>query len=169
MRVFSVARLARPASSQFRHRRLEFGTRIVSLFAAPDLKAPSPRSGKVRAAPDLNPGAACLSSRTGGLDEYLALNRIARSNTAAGNGIVKPIRPTQWRQPSLSTSILKPSGIRGVSPSSGMLHHGQGMPAAPHLQVCGPSHGRPGWVSQTQPQSWQRVHLITQKARRRPE
>jgi hypothetical protein len=68
--------------------------------------------------------------------------------------------PTQWRQPSLSTSISKPSGMRGSSPSSGMLHHGQGMPAAPQLQAWGPSHGRPAWGSQTQPQSWQRVHLI---------
>ena len=43
----------------------------------------------------------------------------------------------QCRQPSLSTSILKPLGIRGASPFSGQLHRPQGAPAAPHPQAFG--------------------------------
>jgi hypothetical protein len=30
----------------------------------------------------------------------------------------------QWRQPSLSNPVLNPSGIRGCSPSAGLLHQG---------------------------------------------
>lgn len=41
----------------------------------------------------------------------------------------------QLRQPFLSTSVLKPSGIRGASPFSGTLQSEQGIPAAPQLQA----------------------------------
>ena len=66
----------------------------------------------------------------------------------------------QCRQPSLSTSVLKAAGIRGGSPSAGTLRRGQGAPAAPQGQTHGPSHGRSGWVSQTQPVSSQISHFI---------
>lgn len=69
-----------------------------------------------------------------------------------------PLR--QCRQPSLSTSVLKPSGSRGSAPSSTVLQGGQGMPAPPQLQPCRPPHGRRGWFSQTQPVSAQRTHFI---------
>jgi len=57
------------------------------------------------------------------------------------NCVAQGWRPVQCRQPFLSNSVLKPSGIRGCSPSAGLLHHGHGMPGAPHLQASGPSHG----------------------------
>jgi hypothetical protein len=62
-------------------------------------------------------------------------------------------------QPSLSISTKKPSGMRGMVSSYG-LHQGHGAPAAPQGQAFGPLQGLPGWASQTQPMSWQRVQLI---------
>ena len=35
-----------------------------------------------------------------------------------------------------------------------------GAPAAPQGQAFGPFYGLRGWVFQTQPMSWQRVHFI---------
>jgi hypothetical protein len=49
-----------------------------------------------------------------------------------------------------SSSSLKPGGIRGGVSSSLGLHSGQGMPAPPHWQACGPPQGGSGWSSQTQ-------------------
>jgi hypothetical protein len=69
-------------------------------------------------------------------------------------------RPAQCRQPSLSTSVLKPPGIRGALPSLVALQTGQGAPGAPQGHACGPSHGFSVWRSQTQPQSSQTVHFI---------
>ncbi|TWB62931.1 hypothetical protein FBZ94_103631 [Bradyrhizobium sacchari] len=69
---------------------------------------------------------------------------------------MSPVRLTavaQCRQPSWSSSTRKPSGMRDVSPSAGTLQTGQGAPAPPQLQACGPSQGRSGWFSQTQPVS----------------
>jgi len=43
-----------------------------------------------------------------------------------------------------------------------MLQAGQGMPAPPQSQPCGPSQGRRGWFSQTHPVSAQRMHFIGQ-------
>src|ERR1700744_3226489 len=45
--------------------------------------------------------------------------------------------------PVLVDSVLKPSGIRGSSPSAGWLQVGQGMPAAhtDHFQLPAPSNG----------------------------
>jgi hypothetical protein len=40
------------------------------------------------------------------------------------------------------------------------LHIGQGAPAPPQGQACGPSHGSVGWFSQIQPVSSQRRHFI---------
>src|SRR5665213_2623580 len=43
------------------------------------------------------------------------------------------------------------------------LHSGHGAPHPPHPpqpHACGPSHGLPGWLTLTQPMSWQRVHFI---------
>jgi hypothetical protein len=62
----------------------------------------------------------------------------------------------QWRQPSLSTSVLKPFGMRGASRSLVAL---QGAPAPPQLQARSPSHGISGWFSQTQPLSSHRAHF----------
>ena len=45
------------------------------------------------------------------------------------------ISSPQCLQPSLSTSVLKPSGIRGAAPSSGTLQDGQGIPAPPQSQA----------------------------------
>ncbi|MDI2077077.1 MULTISPECIES: hypothetical protein [Bradyrhizobium] len=39
----------------------------------------------------------------------------------------------------MSISTLKPSGMRGVSPSAGQLQVEQGMPAPPQLQARAPS------------------------------
>jgi hypothetical protein len=60
-----------------------------------------------------------------------------------GSGIGSLVRrgPTQCHQPSLSTSALKPSGIRGSSLSLVPLQAGQGAPGARHRQACGPSRG----------------------------
>jgi hypothetical protein len=66
----------------------------------------------------------------------------------------------QCRQPSLSTSTRKPSGMRGTSPSPAALQAGQGAPAPPQLQARGPSQGRSGWFSQTQPRSSQLTHVV---------
>jgi hypothetical protein len=68
--------------------------------------------------------------------------------------------PTQWRQPSLSTSVLKPPGIRGAFPSLAALQTGQGAPGAPQGHACGPSHGLSVCRSQTQPQPSHRGHFI---------
>ena len=72
------------------------------------------------------------------------------------------VEPTffQCRQPSLSTSILKPPVIRGAAPSLVELQTGQGAPAAPQGQACWPSQGLSGWTSQTHPQSSQSEHFI---------
>jgi hypothetical protein len=58
-----------------------------------------------------------------------------------GIGILDRSRPTQTqlRQSTLSTSVLKRSGIRGGSSPAGTLHHGHGTPAPPHLQAWSPS------------------------------
>ena len=61
---------------------------------------------------------------------------------------------------SLSTSVLKLSGIRGATSSSGTLQAAQGIPAPPQSQPCGPSQGRLRWFSQTQPVSAQKMHFI---------
>jgi hypothetical protein len=45
-------------------------------------------------------------------------------------------RPAQCHQPSLSTSVLKPSGIRGDALCSLELHMGQSAPAPPQGQAC---------------------------------
>jgi hypothetical protein len=47
--------------------------------------------------------------------------------------------------------VRNPSGIRGAAPSSGMLQTGQGIPAPPQSQPCGPSQGCLGWFSKTHP------------------
>jgi hypothetical protein len=49
------------------------------------------------------------------------------------DGVGEGRGPTQWRQPSLSTSVLKPPGIRGASPSLVALQIGQGAPGAPQV------------------------------------
>jgi hypothetical protein len=76
----------------------------------------------------------------------------------------------QFSQPSFPSSISKPSGMRGASPSSGQRE--QGIPAAPQPQALGPAQGRPGCSSQTQPQSWHTVHfmaaLLAPGCRRQP-
>jgi hypothetical protein len=77
--------------------------------------------------------------------------------------------PAQWRQPSLSTSVLKPDGIRGLAASFTALHIGHGAPAPPQPQACGPSHGLSGCLSQTQPQSSQRAHFMDNIRRRGSE
>jgi hypothetical protein len=41
-----------------------------------------------------------------------------------------------------------------------MLQAGQGSPAPPQSQPCGPSQGRLGWFSQTHPVSAQRMHFM---------
>lgn len=61
----------------------------------------------------------------------------------------------QCRQPSLSKSIRKPRGRRGISLLVMTLQRGQGAPAPPQPQASGPSQGVAVWFSQTQPQSWQ--------------
>jgi hypothetical protein len=61
---------------------------------------------------------------------------------------------------SLSTSVLKRSGSPGAAPSSAMLQAGQGIPAPPQSQPCGPSQGRRRWFSQTHPVSAHRMHFI---------
>jgi hypothetical protein len=58
----------------------------------------------------------------------------------------------QCRQPSLSNTVLKPSGIRGAASLSGWLHRPQRAPAAPQPQAWGPSQGVRMWSSQTQPE-----------------
>jgi hypothetical protein len=79
----------------------------------------------------------------------------------AGNWVLEFVRPAQCSQPpSLLISISKPSGMRGAPPSSGTLQSEQGIPGAPQPQAFGPLHGLPGWVSQTQPMSWHRLHFI---------
>jgi hypothetical protein len=72
-----------------------------------------------------------------------------RSAVRQFDGLGKGRRPTQWRQPSLSTSVLKPPGIRGASRSLVALQAGQGAPGAPQGHACGPSHGLSVWRSQT--------------------
>jgi hypothetical protein len=62
----------------------------------------------------------------------------------------------QWRL--LSSSGVK--GSRGSSWPSARLQLGQGMPAPPHTQACGPCQGLSGGFSQTQPQSSQRGQLV---------
>jgi hypothetical protein len=57
-------------------------------------------------------------------------------------------------------ACLSPFGSRGGSSSLDGLHFGHGMPAPPHWQACGPSHGWSGWFSQTQPVSSQQKHFI---------
>jgi hypothetical protein len=83
------------------------------------------------------------------------------------NLICEFVGPAQWREPSLSTSILKPSGKRGHSPSSELLHLPQGAPAAPQPQALEPSQGREIWASQTQPVPSQRVHFKVKQSFRR--
>src|SRR5258708_2594498 len=62
-----------------------------------------------------------------------------------------PAGAPQCRELSLSTSVLKPGGIRGASGPVEALQTRQGAPAALRPQERGPSHpkGAPGWVSQT--------------------
>ena len=48
-----------------------------------------------------------------------------------------------------SLSRLKPFGNRGGSPGGGLLQAGQGAPAAPQVQACGPVNSWSGWLSQT--------------------
>jgi hypothetical protein len=60
----------------------------------------------------------------------------------------------------LSNWAVNPEGIRGGASFSGMLQDGQGIPAPPQSQPCGPSQGRLGWFSQTHPVSAQKMHFI---------
>jgi hypothetical protein len=45
-------------------------------------------------------------------------------------------------RPFLSTSVLNPSGIQGVAPSSAMLQTGQGIPAPPQSQASNLGNGK---------------------------
>ena len=59
-----------------------------------------------------------------------------------------------------ASSSTKPVGsLGGVSPSLA-LQIGHGMPVAPHSHLCGPSHGRSGWLWQTHWQSSQRQQIM---------
>ncbi len=53
-------------------------------------------------------------------------------------------KASQRRQPSLSTSTRKPSGMRGTPPSPSSVQAGQGAPAPPQVQAREPSTGGPG-------------------------
>ncbi|MET4520263.1 hypothetical protein ABIB81_009627, partial [Bradyrhizobium sp. I1.7.5] len=97
-----------------------------------------------------------------------------------GPGVSVPLQPRrrlgpltsvegpQCRQPSLSTSTRKPSGMRGTSPSPAALQAGQGAPAPPQVQARGPSQGRSGWFSQTQPRSSRAFHRASSRRRDGP-
>jgi methyl-accepting chemotaxis protein len=63
----------------------------------------------------------------------------------------------------LSATIQELSGAASeISTAVQQINRGaqQQAPAAPQPQAFGPSHGFPGWDSQTQPTSWQRVHFM---------
>lgn len=60
----------------------------------------------------------------------------------------------QWRQPSLSNSILKLPGSRGISPSAGRLQRGTACRRRRTGRAWSPCHGRPECSSQTHPQPW---------------
>jgi hypothetical protein len=74
----------------------------------------------------------------------------------------------QCRQPSLSTAVLKPSGIRGASRSLVALQAGHGAPEAPQPQAPSPSHGRSAWRSHIHALSWQSVQLIDNTRQKNP-
>ncbi|MGY2936877.1 hypothetical protein ACVWZ6_006479 [Bradyrhizobium sp. GM6.1] len=61
-----------------------------------------------------------------------------------------------------------PAGGRGGSASVGALHLGQGSPAAPQPHAFGPSQGRSGWASHTQPVSSQAAQLMCQPSEHQP-
>ncbi|WP_452101125.1 SGNH/GDSL hydrolase family protein [Bradyrhizobium monzae] len=57
--------------------------------------------------------------------------------------------------------MRKNRGRRGAWPSTGTLQRWQGAPGPSQSQARGPSHGRSGWVLQTQPLSPHTLQLIT--------
>ncbi|MGY4629087.1 hypothetical protein ACVWY3_006843 [Bradyrhizobium sp. USDA 4486] len=57
--------------------------------------------------------------------------------------------------------VSKPFGSNGISSGSPLLQIGQGAPAPPQPQECGPSQGRSGWFSQTQCVPSQRAQVIS--------
>jgi hypothetical protein len=69
----------------------------------------------------------------------------------------------QWRQPFLSTFVLKLFGSLGGVPSSAALQSGQGIPDPPQVQARSPSHGFSGCFSHTQPQPSHREHFIQRR------
>jgi hypothetical protein len=70
--------------------------------------------------------------------------------------IRKNARPVAQCRVASSSGV---NGSRGSSCPSARLQFGQGAPAPPQLQACGPCLGRSGWFSQTQPQLSQGKHM----------
>jgi hypothetical protein len=89
----------------------------------------------------VEPGTWDEQSASQNLGGILAASNPLRSDHTP-EAICCPARAAQWSEPSLSISVLNPSGIRGILSSPELLHRPQGAPAAPQLQALGPSHGR---------------------------
>jgi hypothetical protein len=87
-------------------------------------------------------------------------NRMLAFLGGAPQDLFERVSVLQCRQPSLSNTALKPSGIRGAEPSAGLLHRPHGAPAAPQLQARGPSHGVKTCSSHTHPQPSQRSQFV---------
>jgi hypothetical protein len=93
---------------------------------------------------------------------YGLLKRPQFPSVGQFNRLIEFALPTvQWREPSLSTPTLNPSGNSGTSV---VLHTGQGAPAAPQSHAYGPSQGRSGCASHTQWQSSQREQVAIKSA-----